>query len=169
MNPKPALIATLLSITPTVQANPVYRCQEAGKPVYFTDEPGLYCEEMDLKVVQPDPAEVARLQTRKLEQEEQERQAQEREDRERLIRAQEEAARAAEIQAEAQRRMAEQQQWQNQPQTVPPVYYPGGFWPGYGYPVRPLPPVQPNPPGQGEPAPGYPYGTDRGTLGGQKR
>lgn len=183
------LIAAALLAPSIPQAGPVYRCVQNGVEA-FTDEPGPNCVAVDLKVIQPDPEEVARQQARRLVEEQREREEQEQQDKERAIRAQEDTARAAERQADAQRRMAEQQRYI--PQTMPPAYYPSGLWPGYGYgyrvnplPLLPqLPPVpsmpflsqQPSVPdvpylptiplGPMPSNDAYPYGVDQGTLGG---
>jgi hypothetical protein len=162
----PILAAAALLVPPAAPADPAYRCLRDGKTV-FTDEPGPDCQPLDLKVIQPDPQELARLQEKKRLEEELEREDQERLDRERAIRAQERSARAAERQAELQRRLLDQQAQQSQ-RDDSRSYYPGG-WPygyGYGYPVRPIGPRPPVVTPPSRPAPGYPYGPEQIGVGG---
>lgn len=160
------LASILLSLSPA-GADTVYRCIQDGRTI-FSDQPAAAsCTPMDLKVTEPSPEEMARLEEKKRLATEQEREEREQAARDRLLRAQVDAARAAERQAEAQRRLAEQQALEAERQRAASPYV---IWPGYGYPyVRPLPP-----PGHPHPPPGaavrppsgnYPYGPDRSSVG----
>ncbi len=159
-------VSALLLAPQAAPAGTVYRCMQNGKPI-FTDEPGPNCEPLNLQVIQPNPEDVARMEEKKRLDTEQERARQEQMDRERMIRAQEDAARAAEQQAEAQRRLVAQRALEAQRGAYSPSYYPG-FWPGLGYPLRPIAPgLPPPPPFIDSPVPpNYPYGADRIGVGG---
>jgi hypothetical protein len=162
----PALAALLLA-PPVLFAEGMYRCTSNGKPV-FTDMPGPGCEPLKLQVIPSDPQEVARIEEKKRQAEEQAHEQREQAERERVIRAQEDAARAAERQAEAQRRLADQQALDATRQERKQILrQPAYLWPGYGYPVRPQPPVI-NPPMPPE-APANPYLPNRIEIGGGRR
>jgi hypothetical protein len=170
------ILAALGLAAPAARAEPVYRCVKNGKTV-FTDSPSdPSCQPLDLKVQQPDPAEVARIEEQKRIAAEQDRAAQEQAEQDRVRNAQIQAAQAEARAANAQRRWTEQQIEDRQfRDTLNGGYgygygYGYGGWPGYvnpGYPVQlpyphPLPPLTPFPPGGGSlgpqrPTPNYPY------------
>jgi hypothetical protein len=175
-----ALLAALgWLVAPDLPAEPVYRCIQNGK-IVFTDGPvDPSCQKVDLKVYQPDPAEVARLEEQKRIAAEQERAAQAQAEQDRLLQAQTQAAQAQARAANAQRQWVEQQTQDRQIQDAldgnfAPSYgygYYGGY--GYGYPYgyyggaisgRPVP-VPPlgtgqRPPFRPQGTPNYPYGAD---------
>lgn len=138
----PLVAASMLLAVSAIRADGVYQCREHGVAV-FTDEPDSpTCQPMDLKVIEPNPEDVARLEAKKRQDAERDREAQAEAEQRRLLRAQEEAAHATARAAEAQRRLAEQQA--REPQPPAPLFY---GWPRQGYPQFP-PYLQPfhNPP-----------------------
>lgn len=191
-SPLSMLVLALFALT-SAAADPLYRCLKDGATM-FTDKPpaGASCQPLDLKVYEPDPAEVARLQEKKREDAERERAEQEQAQEDQLRRAQLEAAQAAAREADAQRRLAEQQAREGQ-QPAQESYWPGYFY-GPVFPrhrprppgVHPLPrppmnpPLSPgfnppalpgfNPPRPMPPAgtPNYPYAPSGGSVGGRR-
>lgn len=155
------ILALILLVLAPASAEPVYRCHRNGK-VEFTDKPDdESCQPIDLQVIEPDPAEAARLQEEMRQYAEQRK---EQAQREAVARAEARAARAEARAAEAQRRLAEKERQQPAQNTYWPGYFPGPIYP----PVHPRPPVAIPPPVPPPPrTPDYPYAPSQGTVGGR--
>ena len=167
---KPAIVLLALSLPSLSLAGsePVYQCIRNGAAV-FTDKPDdASCRQIDLQVLEPDPAEVARIREKQRVDAERERTEKEQSLQDQWLKAQVEAARAAKREADARRRLADQQAQENQPPAENPYFWPG-YWGGPVYPGhRPIHPpgvYPPNPPPP--PTPNYPYPPDHGTVGGR--
>lgn len=136
------ILAPLLAIA-AAQAETVYQCRDANG-IAFTDEPSSPdCQPLDLKVIQPNPEDVARLEAKKRLDAEREQEQQLEQAQRRLLRAQEEAARAAARASEAERRLAEQQRTQPQAQPPAPLLYGWPVYPRYHLHPPSLPPTPP--------------------------
>lgn len=166
------LLALSLPALSTAGTEPIYQCLRNGVTV-FTDKPDdSSCRAIDLQVLEPDPAEVARLQEKKRADAERERAEREEARQDQLLKAQVEAARAARREADARRRQADRDARGSQQPAQSPYFWPG-YWggpihPGYP-PVNPPGAYPPNPPGPMPPVgtPDYPYAPSRGTVNGR--
>ena len=140
-------------------ADEVYKCVAANGATTFTSriDPQKHCEQVELKVIQPNPDDVARTLEKSRQKEEQDK-MEEKEERER------QAARAQVLEAEAAMRRARAAEEENrllrQQQELNsgynPTYPSSGIL--YPYPVYPphYPPLPPHPPMPREPHPPQP-------------
>ena len=130
-----ALAATMVILGQPAGAADVYKCRDAGK-ISYTSNPtsSTRCQPVDLKVIEPDPAEVARALEDKRRKAEEESAAEERARQERLVRAREIEAQAALRRARAAEEEARIQRLREQEATDQWGY------PVWGYPIwRPHP------------------------------
>ncbi|QSA97620.1 hypothetical protein [Methylococcus sp. EFPC2] len=115
-------------------AEPIYRCVSAsGRPAYVANPTGLSnCQPVEVKVDEPSPEDVRRVQEEKRRKDEEVRINEEKTREERLIRAREAEAEAARRRARAaedevrllKQRQADQYRQDNSPYWPYPIYIP---------------------------------------------
>lgn len=151
-------------------APPVFRCNEDGRTIFTSTPSSANCLPIKLNVSEPNPLDVSRAQTARMEAERREQEQAEAEERARLIRAQQEEALANARAAEAQRELAREQarqEFANRQQQEDRYVYPiggyygpvvsGGYPNGYAIhgvpvltpqvvPTQIIPPAPPRPP-----------------------
>jgi len=117
-------------------ADTIYRCKKNGH-VEFSDHPSdPSCELENIKVMEPAPQEVQRLEKEREKEEAQQRAQEEQAERLRLLRAQEAALLASKRLADAQRNLAEQEAARQQ---IGPSGFSGGGWWNRGLYIQTFP------------------------------